>query len=40
MLRAVLWVLIVSGFFTGLYLVWSWARVPDPPRNKGGHDQL
>ncbi|MFI5736140.1 hypothetical protein ACIA49_38860 [Kribbella sp. NPDC051587] len=35
------WVLVISGFLTGLWLVVSWARQPDdvsPPN--GDHDRL
>jgi hypothetical protein len=40
-MTAVLWVLVVLGFSTGLWLVWSWARQPDEtPSANGDHDQL
>jgi hypothetical protein len=41
MITALLWVLIVLGFSTGLWLVWSWARQPDDqPTSVGDHDRL
>jgi hypothetical protein len=35
-----LWGVVIAGFVTGLWLVWSWARRPDAPPPTGEHDEL
>lgn len=35
-----LWVLVIAGFATGLWLVVSWARQPDAAPQTGEHDKL
>ncbi len=39
-MKTLWWVMVGAGFFTGLWLVWSWARQPDSRPPNGDHDQL